>query len=64
MALTEILADLSNCLLEVSSEVFAVDQQRLITEEVLQILVLRVQVSHGIISTVLSGIFSREAETI
>ena len=64
MALTEIGADLRYGLLEVRSEVFAVNEEGLIAEEMLKLLGLRVQVADGIISTILSSILAWEAEAI
>lgn len=55
---------MSNSLFKVRSKVFAVNKERLFTEEVLKLLGLGVQVTNSIISTVLSSIFSREAEAI
>ena len=64
VALTEIGAGLRNGLLEVRSEVFAVNEEGLIAEEMLKFLCLRVQVTDGIISSVLSSILTWEAEAI
>ena len=64
MALTKIGAGLRNGLLEVRSEVLAVNEEGLIAKEMLEFLGLRVQVTDGIISSVLSSILTWEAEAI
>lgn len=51
-------------LLEVRGEVFAVNKEGLIAEEMLELLGLRVQVTDGIISSILPSILTWEAEAI
>ena len=53
-----------NGLLEVRSEVFAVNEEGLVAEEMLEFLGLRVQVTDGIISSILSCILTWETEAI
>jgi hypothetical protein len=64
VALTEIGAGLRDSLLEVRGEVFAVNKEGLIAEEMLELLGLRVQVTDGIISSILPSILTWEAEAI
>lgn len=62
--MTEIGASLRNGLLKVRSKVFAVNEEGLIAKEMLEFLGLRIQVTDGIISSVLSSILTWEAEAI
>jgi hypothetical protein len=55
---------LRNGLLEVRSEVFPINEEGFIAEEMLEFLCLRIQVSDGIISSILSSILTWEAEAI
>ena len=64
MLRSELLSDSANRFLKVCSEEFTINKERIGLNEIFELLILRVEVTDGVISAVLACELAREAEPI
>jgi hypothetical protein len=64
MLRSELLSDSANRFLKVCSEEFTINKERIGLNEIFELLILRVEVTDGVISAVLASELAREAEPI